>query len=135
MMDRLAELRRQRSLISEHLAWLDREIDQIEQETTRSAALSPSPSEAPAPLITPTEAIAGTLSPVRTEPVLTAPGPAVGSAAGVALPDPEILLEEFRAPPSAVKRDVRQGCLLYFVGALVLLGIGVAILYFTIGSR
>ena len=134
-MDRLAELRRQRSLVSEHLAWLDREIDRIEQDTTRSAAPSPSPGEAPATLITPTEAIAGNLSPVRTEPALTASGPAVGPAADVTLPDPEILLEEFRAPPGAVKRDVRQGCLLYFVGALVLLGIGVAILYFTIGSR
>ena len=46
--DRLAELRRQRALAQEQLAWLDREIAaQSTGETTKSAGHSASPSVAP----------------------------------------------------------------------------------------
>jgi hypothetical protein len=37
MSDRLPELRRQRALVAEHLAWLDREIAAAGGETSASA--------------------------------------------------------------------------------------------------
>src|ERR1041385_8589003 len=42
MSDRLAELRRQRALIAEHLAWLDRQIAEA-GETKSPADISPAP--------------------------------------------------------------------------------------------
>ena len=133
MTDRLAELRRQRLLISEHLAWLDREIAQIEGTAAQSPLVSQTPAKAAISSSPETEGPAETPPPVRPEGTPQGPEPAAAAATGVDAP--EILLEEFRAPPGAVNRDVRQGCLLYFAAAFVLLGIGVAILYFTIGSR
>ena len=55
-------------------------------------------------------------------------------------PDAGILasLDELAGPdfnPAAVHQDVRKGCFLYFAGAFVVLGIVIAILYFTISSR
>ena len=48
--DRLAELRRQRALACEQLAWLDREIAAAE----RAAGVSSPPSPSPAPAVPPT---------------------------------------------------------------------------------
>lgn len=135
MTDRLAELRRQRSLISEHLSWLEREIDQIEREKARPTAPPPSPTAVTAPASPATSGFKASLPSARAETSPLAAGTAAGPSSAVPISDPELLLEKFRAPPGAVKRDVRQGCLLYFVGALVLLGIGVAILYLTLGPR
>jgi hypothetical protein len=128
MPDRHSELVRQRALVLEHLAWLDREI--------ASAAAGPvNPSDASLPTAPPT-------APAPAAPSET--GQAVASPAAFAptakLPDeipPEaqVVLEQYRVEPAALKQDIRKGCLLYFVGAFVLLGIVVAILYFAIGSR
>lgn len=112
MPDRLAELRRQRALVQEHLAWLDREIAAVE-----SAAPSELRSEAQIPSAT---ARATTSFPPR--PV---------AAATVAEP----LLDDYRVEPSAVRQDVRKGCFLYFAAALVVLVLLVTLLYFTISSR
>ncbi len=133
-MDRLAELRRQRLLICEHLAWLEREIGQIEGASARPVGPSQAQTDAAVPSSRSMESPGGLSPPTRNEAAPHAAGIAAGPPTGVPA-DPENILEEFRTPPGAVKRDVRQGCLLYFAGALVLLGIGVAILYFTIGSR
>ena len=43
MSDRLPELRRQRTLVAEHLAWLDREIAAAGGETSATPAASPPP--------------------------------------------------------------------------------------------
>ena len=47
----------------------------------------------------------------------------------------EEILDQYRVSPKAVHQDVRKGCFLYFAGAFVVLGIVIAILYFTISSR
>lgn len=109
MSDRLAELRRQRTVVLEQLMRLDREIAQ--------AAAAPAAAKPPAPPVAP----GGVSS--------AAPAPAV--ATGVA----EAILEEYRVPPEAVHRNVRKGCLLYFAAALVALGLALVVLYFTIGTR
>jgi hypothetical protein len=133
MTDRLAELRRQRLLICEHLAWLDREIGQIEGATAQSAGQAQSHTDPAVPSSPAMNRSGESPSPTRAEVALHAPGMAAEPSASVS--NAEVLLEEFRAPPGAVKRDVRQGCLLYFAAAFVLLGIGIVVLYFTIGSR
>jgi hypothetical protein len=132
MPDRLSELVRQRALVLEHLAWLDREI----ASATASGAASPL-----AP--TPPPGIATANLPANLPLVETTrgPAPATGGApvasatSGAAVPEPEIILDQYRVAPATVKQDVRKGCLLYFAGAFVVLGIIVAILYFTIGTR
>lgn len=127
MADRLAELARQRALLSEHLTWLDGEIADetvkrlipkpLDPAATAIDSSAPPPS-APATATTPTDAA------VHPVPISRA-----------AVPEPAEILDQFRVAPSAVKQDVRKGCLLYFAAAFVLLGLVVAILYFTIGTH
>ena len=136
MPDRLNELVRQRALVSEHLAWLDREI----------ARANSSPASAPAPIL-PQVAPSPSGSPVPTVPIspatvvaadiLSAPSSAAPStipAEGPVAAGEEIL-EQYRVSPKAVHQDVRKGCFLYFAGAFVVLGIVIAILYFAISYK
>ena len=111
MSDRLAELQRQRALVQEHLAWLEREI-----AATGKALDQP----APAPLPVPTLAAASATVPTKPVP----------SEAHV-----DELLAQYRSAPGAVRQDVRKGCLLYFGLALVALVASVAILYFALGPK
>ncbi len=126
MVDRLAELRRQRALICEHLAWLDREIGRVESSSPPSTAATSATAESPViklddgsrPLTVPK-------APEASEPGQT----------DVADAEATRLLEEYRPTATALKNDVRKGCVLYFVAAFVLLALGVAALYLLIGSR
>ena len=142
MTDRLPELVRQRALVLEQLAWLEKEI-----ALARAARPGP-PVQAPVGLpfiaagdvtLPPAPAIAagGTVYPSSETPVmLPLPVPAKASEP-IAAPDSAIddTLERYRVSPAAVHQDVRKGCFLYFALAFVVLGIVVAILYFTISSR
>ncbi len=104
MPDRLAELRRQRALVAEHLAWLDREI----------AAAAPSPVGAfPPPSPRPAVAPPPSLDPAAILAAAAAP-----PSAPVAEPDPLAHLVPER-PPAAIKQDVRLGCFLYLFLATV----------------
>ncbi len=117
MSDRLAELQRQRALVQEHLAWLEREI-----AATGKASDSPPPAASfTHPSFPPTPAIP--VSPVA--PARPAP------------PEAHVdeLLAQYRSAPGAVRKDVRKGCLLYFGLALVALAAGVAVLYFALGPQ
>ncbi|MBI5767524.1 MAG: hypothetical protein HZA93_06995 [Verrucomicrobia bacterium] len=127
MSDRLQQLRRQRALVAEHLAWLDREIDR---------AL-----EAPAPVepITPPPADDLTSVPfsMRAAPPVAAKSSATPVAAPRAPSDDaataasaDAILRDYQVEPDTMKSDVKKGCLLYFFGALVLVALGVAALYF-----
>ncbi len=102
----LDELRRQRRMIADHLAWLDREI-------AARQATGATPVAAPAPLAAAPSA----------DPLEGRPSPA----------DPDAILEQYRVAPTNVTRDVRRGCLLYFVLGSVLLAALVWLLY--IGLR
>ena len=145
MRDRLSELVRQRALVSEHLAWLDREIASVHatlSSSTRPPETSPNaPTQSPASdpstsgsYIAPTQA-ATAPSNERHSPLLpTAGATPTTESRSVAPVAPEELIEQYRVSPATVKQDVRKGCLLYFTAAFVVLGIVVAILYFTIGA-
>lgn len=114
--DRLPELLRQRALVAEQLAWLDREI----------AAAGGPPAAAPAAGQEPLEA-----APANSGSV-AAPARATSPAGLGSTPDPaaEEIIAQYRVAPDALKTDVRQGCLLYFGGALALIALGVIALYF-----
>jgi hypothetical protein len=123
MSDRLPELLRQRALLLEHLAWLDREIAGM-------TALSPTANPPVAP--------AAPVPPTPPQPLAALPSSRITSATPEAAPSTELqpatdeILEKYRVEPAALQSDVRKGCFLYFVGAFVVLGIVIAILYFAI---
>ncbi len=130
--DRLSDLRRQRALLQEHLAWLDREITLATAETNAPADATSSPVAPGAPLPVSVPPAGGV------SPALPAIAPAPTSSTVVSVPatvDPEAILEQYRKPGGALHRKVRQGCFLYFAAAFVLLGLGVVALYFLLRSR
>jgi hypothetical protein len=131
MSDRLEELRRQRNLIEEHLAWLDREI----------AAASGEPAVAP-PAPTPIPAPVASVAPAAVAPVVVAPVVAPVPVAAPAIPSepiaPEVaatadaILDEYRVAPAALHSDVKKGCFLYLLAAFGLLALGVIGLYYAL---
>ena len=96
MQDRLAELRRQRALVAEHLVWLDREIAETEGKSS------------PAPLPAPTPPPALTAAAVLAKAAEIPPAVAAGASDQ---PDAPLLPEP---QPTDIKNDVRRGCLLGF---------------------
>jgi len=102
MSDRLPELRRQRALVAEHLAWLDRAIAAEGGETSATPVDS-------AP------------------PVTLRPPTPPGDAAD--LPAADKILAEFRREAESSPAKMRQGCIWSFVAALALLILGVAAIY------
>ncbi len=123
MADRLAELLRQRALLQEHLAWLDREI--AKASNSASPALTALPILKP-PLLAPS--IPAPPTTVRRLP-LAASAPVIAPAADARADDADEILEQYRVAPAALQTDIRKGCLLYFIGALVFVGGVVAGLY------
>ena len=103
MSDRLQELLRQKALLAEQTAWLEREIA---AEQARAGVTLPTPAAAPA-LPPPASTVATT----------------------------EALFEQYRPNPQSVQQDVKRGCYLYFLGALVLLGLGVFAIYLVYRHR
>ncbi len=101
MSDRLAELQRQRTLVQQHLTWLDREI--------AAAQPGPAPNPVPSPLPSGGNVIAPTITP---------------------LADADTILSQYRSEEASLKTDVRKGCLLYASLAFALLILGVFGLYF-----
>lgn len=121
-MSRLAELRRQRALLQEHLAWLDREIAATADAATPSAALSDRSS--PSSLSRDIPVVARSAAPELVTSLPTA-----------GLPFADTMLDEYRLDPRALKSDVRKGCLIYFAAAFALLILAVTILYFALSAR
>lgn len=114
--DRLAELLRQRALILEHLAWLDREIQHASGAKPASLpALQP-------------PAVATALVAAALKAKSSAPADEPPVVAGAA----DAILAEYRVPPSTLKNDIRKGCLLYFAAALGLVALIVAALWFVL---
>ncbi|MCU0792655.1 MAG: hypothetical protein MUE42_07355 [Opitutaceae bacterium] len=123
--DRLAELLRQRELITRHLAWLDTEI----------AAAAQTPPSAPPP----SSALAGTTSP-QAAPVEIATPSVIETAAETA-PPPEDerlaaanaraneILERYAATDRFNPESTRRGCLLFAIATLVLGLVGLFVIY------
>ena len=133
MADRLSELARQRALLSEHLAWLDREI----ADETVKRLIPNRPADQPGGGSTSVTPVTPPRSPESASVHSTTPAAAAASATASApvAPDATEILEQYRVTPTSVKQDVRKGCLLYFAAAFLILGLVVAILYFAIGTR
>lgn len=136
MPDRLQELRRQRALVQEHLAWLDGEIAAVSGQASASTPaphLAPAARAMPSPTPSASSYLAGQAAAIARHassvPVAaSSENPAVHAAA-------EAILEEYRVPADSLKTDVRKGCFLYFFIGLALLGAGVTALYFLLSKR
>ncbi len=114
MFDRLQELLHQKALLAEHAEWLEHEIA---LERARTSEPSPAPGEA---------APAAPSEPA--DPTIPVPGASAPAAAAVAdtagaIPD------GYRPEPQSVRHEVTRGCLLYFVAGIVILGLGVAAIF------
>ncbi len=109
MSDRLDEFRRQRALLREHLAWLEREIAALEGN-------APPAHGAERPYAQPPQA----------QP------PAIATGTPVSEIDAESILAEYRQPPVSIQKRARLGCLLYFFGALAIIVLSVAVLYMVV---
>jgi hypothetical protein len=105
MSDRLAELQRQRALLTAHLAWLDQEIASTQQGT--------------AALATPS-----------TQPAAPARSPGPKSTPGSAAPNPDALLAKYGNEPAHSVENVRKGCYIVFSLAFILLTAAVLALFF-----
>ena len=129
--NRLNDLRRQRELVAEQLAWIDREIAAAGglPTTTPATAVPPPPALR---LVTPAAAVPIPPSaPVRV-PIVPLTPPA---ALNVEIPahvaaQADAMLDEYRVAPDAMKSDVKKGCFLYFFAAFALFALGVVALYF-----
>ncbi|PTX94317.1 hypothetical protein [Opitutus sp. ER46] len=125
--DSLAELRRQRALVHEHLAWLDQQIAAAEESGGSASTLSS---------VAANESIgsgAVKMPDAASRAPTTSHSPA-GSADPRELPpeaavEAEAIIEQYRRPSGDVARDVRSGCLLYFTLGFVLLGLVIGLLY------
>jgi len=92
--DRSDELRRQRDLLRENLAWLEKEIEREEGVPARETPPVPAP------------------------PRLAHTRPGVSAADRDR--DAEAILAQYRTPAPAVESQTRRGCILYFAIALFL---------------
>lgn len=163
--DRLAELLRQRALVREHLAWLDREIATASGSPDRPDApvTPPAPQTPPASFSIPASRPAPPPPQSRPQPgspALSGAGYLASQAAAIARQTAasraeaaqaaaassgdesplvnataDAILQEYRTEPGSVKEDVRKGCFLYFFAALALVAAGVIALYFLISKR
>ncbi len=110
MSDRSDELRRQRDLLREHLAWLEREIARERGSTPDEGDPRPLP------------------------PRIERPRPTV--AASDADRDAEAILAEFRRSAPAIEQQAKRGCILYFaIVVSVLLAVALGLAYFYTKSR
>lgn len=120
MSDRLQELLRQKALLSEHAAWLDREIA-LERERTAPALET---GAAPPPVVPTEPAPAGPVEPTgQPTPASQEPVPATSGSVPAGASTPPIPAE-YRTEPKEIRQKVTRGCLTYFVIGLVLLGLG-----------
>jgi hypothetical protein len=126
MPDRLSHLVRQRALLQEHLAWLDREIANATQEARPGSvaaadpvAVGTDPGAVPSPL--PRDLRHGDVASRSEAPVAV-------------VADADAILAQYRVPPGTTAQNVRKGCFLYLAAALALLAVGVTLAYFVLRS-
>ncbi len=127
---RLAELRRQRTLIQTHLAWLDGEIAAEEMRGFSTDAAAQTEGEN-------TPVATSWVAPDAPQAIAASDAAAeraetTGTIAKSADAHAEKIIDAFRVAPNDLQRDVRTGCFLYFAIALVLLFAAVAGLYFAL---
>ncbi|MFT3866919.1 MAG: hypothetical protein QM715_00345 [Nibricoccus sp.] len=105
MPNRLPELLRQRALLQEHLAWLDREIA-AEQGSPTAKSTSELKSVPTAVLSIPT---ARPAAPASTPTATTTPPPLPENPT-----DLDKIVAQYRRDPGSLTQDTRRGCLMIF---------------------
>jgi hypothetical protein len=109
--DRSDELRRQRELLRQHLAWLDREIAEEDADAPPPGAV------------------------LKQQPPRIIP-PAYSVDALDAARDAEAILAEYRTSAPGVESQTKRGCIIYFAAAMALfLAVSAAFIYFFEKSR
>lgn len=124
MSDRLAELLRQRALLREHLAWLEKEIAAAGGGTTRAAQSAPAAAAAQASAPT---ALPSPPSPIAAVTVISA------SPSRPPL-DADALIQRYGYDPKSSSADVKRGCWIAFAAAFAVLGILVALAWMLLRS-
>jgi len=102
MSDRLNELRRQRALAQEQLAWFDHEIAREEGVDASAAA-----------------------------PLAQAAGPSASTTQEPTVNDQQAdrIIEQYRHQGRSIQGEVRRGCFLYFGAAFALLAAALVLFY------
>ena len=117
--DRLAELRRQRALVAQHLAWIDSEL------TAAGAGQTSQPLAAPPPTIP---------SAVSDEPgEPTAPATLAASedaAIALAQTRADEIIEKYRATEALDPRAAKRGCLVLFGAFFAFAGFVILAIYY-----
>ena len=135
---RINDLRRQRDLLREHLAWLEREIAATENALGTEPAATPkddvTATTAPGPSFVPASA-ANTDALFKTTGKEATPATPDTAAAAPVDPDADAILDEYRTPRGDLQRDVKMGCFLYFAAALLIFGVAVVVLYFALRHK
>jgi hypothetical protein len=109
--DRSDELRRQRELLRQHLAWLDREIAQADAEAPQGGPI------------------------LKQQPPRIIP-PAFSVDALDGDRDAEAILAEYRTSAPGVESQTKRGCIIYFAAAMaVFLAVSAALIYYFEKSR
>jgi hypothetical protein len=126
--DRLAELRRQRALVAQHLAWIDAELiaagaGHTPAPSSPAASAPSSPPSSDATASEPKEASVGTSS--------DTPAAEIDPALALANARADEIIEKYRATEALDPKAARRGCLVLFGAAFALLGaLLLAIYYF-----
>lgn len=120
--DRLAELRRQRALVAQHLAWIDAELTAAGAGQTAAKA----PATAPAPNETSATVDPAPLHAEVPAPVAEELDPAVVLANARA----DEIIEKYRATEALDPAATKRGCLVLFGALFVLVGAAVLAIYY-----
>lgn len=115
---------RQRALLREHLAWLDRQIDEEERKSPVTAPLAP---PAAAKLTLRPQLPASSPAPAVAIPAAEAPPVLADTSAADAAA--ESILEEYRAQQATVVPSVKRGCYAYFFLAMFFF-VGLIVLFY-----
>lgn len=121
MTDRLQELLRQKALLAEHAAWLEREIA---AEQAVASIIAAHPASAASPSVRPDAAPGDAFPAARPALAPTAPGAAISEG------NADAILQQYRDSTKSIHNQVLRGCLVYLALALLLLCGGVAAIFF-----
>ena len=124
--DRLAELRRQRALVAQHLAWIDAELI--------AAGAGPTQAPAPGPAAPPSDSVAPPVA------GFAPPAPTAATEADPALvlanTRADEIIEKYRATEALDPQSTKRGCLLLIGAAFAVVGaVMLAIYYFGYASK
>lgn len=108
MSERLRHLQRQQALLREHLAWIDAEIVRETTPVVPVIAAAPASTES-----------------LPAAPSAVAPPPATPPA----LADADALIERYAADERQNPDDIRRGCLVFFIGGLIVFAAIVAAIW------